>query len=555
MPPTKLSSKIFLELPPVLAHYIEGDRCQWLELNPSRGKLTLLDRVGVFVDAEHLAVERRHWLEILGVSRSRMLAYRVGFEQGRRDAHRHFGVFESNTRLALQAGQVFGQLEGRYTAEPIRFEFDLDARTLYGEILLRGNTEATTHRVGLDPLDYPVCWYTAGYFAGHISEIVGRRVITSETECIAKGDPCCRFVSKLDPEWGGEADWARLALKMTSIEAELTQRDERLAAARQELHRVQASLNDLNRRLRSDLMLESMVAASESMETPMKRARAAMTTPAPVLIVGERGTGRATLARALHAGGPRKNRPYVAIDCAGLTPALLNQELFGFAKDAVSGAVRPYAGALERANGGSIYIEEITKLGPETQGQLLRAMQDGTVTPLGAEAPVKVDVRIIAATQMDPRQAMASGVLREDIYYALAIAQIELPPLRERGDDILRLADAFLREAQARYQRADTAMAPEFKKALLDCAWPGNLRQLRNVIEHAVLMSSGAALAAEDLPDDILATRIAPAPQELSPEVIRAALRRTKGNRSHAAKLLNVGRTTLWRALKRMGLE
>ena len=555
MRPTKLSSKIFLELPPVLAHYIEGERSQWLELNPSRGRLALLERPGVFTDAEHLAVERRHCLEILGVARSRMLAYRIGFEQGRRDAQRHFASFDSNSRLAIQSAQVFGQLQGRYTAESVRFEFDLDARTLYGEVILRGNAEAVTHRVGAEPLEYTACWSTAGYFAGHISEVVGRRVITLETECIAKGDPVCRFVSKLEPEWGAEADWARLALKMTSIEAELNQRDERVATLRQEVHRLQATLNDLNRRLRSDLMLESLVAGAESMEAPMKRARTAMATPAPVLIVGERGTGRATLARALHAGGPRKNRPFVSVDCSGLTPPLLAQELFGFAKDAVPGAVRSYVGALERANGGSIYLEELTKLTPELQGQLLRVMQEGAVLPIGADAPVKVDVRVIAATQAEPRQSIAQESLREDLYYALAVASIELPPLRDRDDDILRLADVFIQEAQTRYQRPDATMGADFKKALLDCAWPGNLRQLRNVIEHAVLMGGGGELGTNDLPDDILATRAVPMTQDLTPEVVRAALRRAKGNRSHAAKLLNVGRTTLWRALKRMGLE
>jgi transcriptional regulator with PAS, ATPase and Fis domain len=233
----------------------------------------------------------------------------------------------------------------------------------------------------------------------------------------------------------------------------------------------------------------------------------------------------------------------------------LTQELFGFAKDAVPGAVRAYSGALERANGGSIYLEEVTKLSLETQGQLLRVMQDGVVTPLGADAPVKVDVRVIAAIQSDPRQAMAAGALREDLYYAVAVASIELPPLRDRADDILRLADVFLQEAQARYQRLDSVMSPKFKMALLDCAWPGNLRQLRNVIEHAVLMSGGGEMGPNDLSDDVLATRALPAPQELTPEVVRAALRRAQGNRSHAAKLLNVGRTTLWRALKRMGLE
>jgi transcriptional regulator with PAS, ATPase and Fis domain len=181
-------------------------------------------------------------------------------------------------------------------------------------------------------------------------------------------------------------------------------------------------------------------------------------------------------------------------------------------------------------------------------------VESGYVTPKGAEKPQKVDVRLIAALDEDPVEAKDEGRLREDFYYALTVGRLDVPPLRERQTDILRLAEDFLRDFQKRYERPQVTMSAAFKQMLLDCAWPGNVRQLRNVIEHAVIMSSGGTLEAKDLPEEVLATRWTKQPGELTPEVIRATLSRTNNNRSKAAQLLGVGRTTLWRSMKRYGI-
>ena len=203
-----------------------------------------------------------------------------------------------------------------------------------------------------------------------------------------------------------------------------------------------------------------------------------------------------------------------------------------------------------------MYLTELTNVPTEAQGMLLGAMRDGAVRPLGADKPVKADVRIIAATQgRDLLGGAPSAEVREDLYYALAVMTIEIPPLRERGTDILRLAETFLREFRERYDRPGVTMSTEFKQALTDCAWPGNVRQLRNAIEHALVMCPERQLHVASLPEEILVTRWTRSSQELTEEVIRAALKRTHGNRGHAAELLGIGRTTLWRAMKRMGIE
>ncbi len=554
MRPAKLSSKVFLELPPVLAHYVQAERNLWVEGNPKRGRFSLLGRSGNFVDIETMAVERRHLLNILGHDRARNIRYRVGFEQGRRDASRHYKSFGENSRLALQAALVFGQVQGRFVAEPLKFEFDLEQKTLFRELILKSSVEAVVHRMTLADAKECACWSTAGYLSGHVSEIVGRRVVTVETECMSKGDPHCRFISKFDHEWAEEGEWAREAMQMKTVEQELEERDAQTAEFQEEAQRVQVSFDDLNRRVRPDVTMDAIVADSEAMATVNQRTRQLMSSAASVMIVGESGTGKETLARSLHEGGARKEDPFITVDCVGLSGDLFTQELVGYEEGSLPGAPRNHVGAIVRANGGTLYLNELTEMTRESQGHLVTAINQRHVMPLGATAPISVDVRIIAATQYDPLEAIEEGLLRQDLYYALAIGRINLPPLRERETDIIRLAEMFLQEFAARHNRPSIFMGGDFKAVLLDCAWPGNLRQLRNVIEHAVIMAEDAELTPGDLPEEVLATRWGGRPKALTEEVIRAALSRCHNNRSQAADLLGVGRTTLWRAMKRLNV-
>ncbi len=555
MRPTKFSSSLFLELPPVLAHYVEAERHLWVEGNPRKGRLSVLNRPGSFTDAETEAVERRHLIATLGMERSRALLYRTGFEQGRRDALRHLENFGENARLSLQAALVFGQLQGMFIAETKRFDFDAERKTLIREVIIRSCSEATVQKMaGVVAKGDGVCWKTQGYLAGHVSEILGKRVLTIETHCSATGADHCMFVSKLDGEFGEEADWIRAALQGESVDAELKRRDALVASAQKAARRAQSALMGINRKVRNDLVLETVVAESEAMEPVAQRARQLMTSDAPVIICGEPGTGKETIARTIHNGSERKKGPFIEVDCVGMTDAMLEQELFGYEKNAFQGATLRHSGAFVRANGGTVYLNKVTELSHEMQGAVLRAIETGQVTPKGAAAAEHVDVRVIAALDEDPVDARDEGSLREDFFYALTVGRLDVPPLRERQTDILRLAEDFLRDFQKKYERQQVCMSAGFKQMLMDCAWPGNVRQLRNVIEHAVIMSSGGELEAKDLPEEVLATRWTKQPGDLTPEVIKATLSRTNNNRSKAAQLLGVGRTTLWRSMKRYGI-
>ena len=492
---------------------------------------------------------------MLGFERARMFCFRAGFEQGRREAARHYGVFDNNVRLALQAAPVFWQLQGRCSFEPVRFEFDLDENTLYREVLLRGNAEVSVQRMASDNRDNAICWATAGYLSGHVSELVGRKVLTVETECAVRGDLHCRFISRLDSEWGNEVDWERRALEMESIEEELVRRDELVANAQGAARRAQRALVQMQRRIHTDLMLEGLIADSDAMAAVVRRAQHFRQTDAPVLLLGESGTGRETIARAIHSGSARSAEPFTAVDCVGLSGDALTRELFGYDKSAFPGATLDYRGAVERTRTGTLYLDEITHLSAEAQGMLCRALQDGAFAPLGSDRRAPFSVRLIAATQFDPEERREAGAFREDLYYALTVTPCEVPPLRERETDVLRLADLFLNDLRDRHNRPGLTMTEAFRKALLECSWPGNVRQLRHVLEHAVLLTNDGQLDVVHLPEEILTARWKGTPRDLTKEVIQAALRKTRGNRSRAAEMLQVGRTTLWRAMRRFDID
>jgi len=551
----KLKSADFRRLPAGLAQYLERGTNVWLQSSPHSGHVSFMNRPGVFLDLESLAVQRRQLLAVLGHDRTRAVLYRIGFEQGRRDAARHVARFEENGELALHAGPLFGQLQGHYTAECVRFEFDRGARTLDREMLLARSAEAAAHRMVVDSPGECVCWTTAGYLSGHVSEILGLRVVTLERQCVAIGHEECSFVSRLDREYGGEADWVRDALEMVSIDREIAERDKLVASAQEAADRAQKALTDIKQKRPGPIELDNIVAEGEQMRPVLRRARQVAVSDLPVMLVGPPGSGRETLARAIHAASPRKAGPFEVLDCIGPSSESLTRQLFGFEKGAFAGATRLCVGSIARAHTGTLYLNEIAALGLEAQGLLLRAVQDGQVRPLGAAEPTKANARLIAATKRDPQAQVAAGTFREDLYYALGVATIEVPPLRERGNDVLRLCEGFLRELRSRYDKGRLEFTEEALRALMLCAWPGNVRQLRNVIEHAVVFGQGERIGLDDLPEDVLANRWKRPPEELSEEVIRAALRRSKGNRTRAADLLGVGRTTLWRSMKRLGLE
>ncbi|NGY05976.1 sigma-54-dependent transcriptional regulator [Solimonas terrae] len=291
-------------------------------------------------------------------------------------------------------------------------------------------------------------------------------------------------------------------------------------------------------------------------------------TQATVLITGETGTGKEVVARAIHRASTRRDALFVPINCAAIPADILESELFGHDKGAFTGALRDRVGKFELADGGTIFLDEITEMPAPLQAKLLRVLQEGTVERLGSNRTIELDLRVIAATNRQPAEAIRQQRLREDLYYRINVFAIDLPPLRERRDDIEPLLRHFIDELAGAAR--PVPITPAALAHLRDYDWPGNVRELRNLIERALVLSGGAALDARHFPIDAAASGAAAAAvaddalvdldldhavAEVESRYIREALRRCANNKTRAATLLNVSERTIWNKLKRYGID
>jgi DNA-binding NtrC family response regulator len=289
-----------------------------------------------------------------------------------------------------------------------------------------------------------------------------------------------------------------------------------------------------------------------------------------VLLQGESGTGKELIARAIHGNSPRRDKPFVPVNCGALPDTLLESEMFGYEKGAFTGAVGTKTGLFESANGGTLFLDEIGELGQALQVKLLRVMQDQEVRRVGGTNSIKVDVRMIAATNRDLEQLVKEGKFRDDLFYRLNVVRITLPSLKEREEDIPMLAHHFLHKCAGGATTAVRGFHPDTMECLQRYRWPGNVRELENAIERAVSLSHGPLLTPDDLPAQI---RQAPAPADHKPDMPDTAesvyltleevekrhlvrvLKETKGNKVKAAKILGIDRRTLYRMAERFGLD
>lgn len=288
-------------------------------------------------------------------------------------------------------------------------------------------------------------------------------------------------------------------------------------------------------------------------------------TEATVLIRGETGAGKELVAKAVHQESLRRAQPFLAVNCAALTPSLLESELFGHVRGAFTGAVKDHAGVFQRAGGGTLFLDEVAELPLELQAKLLRVLQERDFVPVGGDRAIKVDVRIVAATHRSLREQVKEGRFREDLMYRLRVVPIFLPPLRERKLDVNLLLWRLIDRHNARGQRHVLRVEPDAMRALLDHAWPGNVRELQNVVEYAFAVGRGEALKLEDLPPEFheaksphapspAATPLPPAAPQDEAARIREALAACGGKIDTAAQRLGMSRATFWRKRKQHGL-
>jgi two-component system response regulator AtoC len=335
------------------------------------------------------------------------------------------------------------------------------------------------------------------------------------------------------------------------------------AEERERLKEENLRLKDEINRIREKYSFEGIITKSADMLKVLDLVRIVAEHSTTVLITGESGTGKELIAKAIHAGGNRAQGPLVSINCGGIPETLLESEFFGYKKGAFTDAVRDKQGRFEEANGGTIFLDEIGELPLSLQVKLLRVLQNQEVTPLGGMGSRKIDVRIIAATSKDLKQEVEAGRFREDFFYRIHVMAIHLPPLRERRSDIPLLANHFIDLFNKKLGKNIEAVSSEALPHLIGYAWPGNIRELENIIERAMLLARGKWITPDELPPAVMLDQglgLAPKPEDtlsikkarrrLEKELIQKALKLTEGNRSQAAKILEISRPMLLTKIK-----
>jgi len=342
---------------------------------------------------------------------------------------------------------------------------------------------------------------------------------------------------------------------------------------------LKRELSYYRRRATRDIGLTGMVGASRAIRTVLERARqvAALEETPPVLLTGETGTGKGLLAHAIHAAGARATQPFIEVNCTALPATLMEAELFGYERGAFTDAKQSKPGLVEAAEGGFLFLDEIGDVDLAVQGKLLRAIEERAIRRVGSVRERRVDVRIMAATNRDLEREVGRERFRKDLYFRLAVIVLHVPPLRQRGEDVLLLAEHFLQLFNAKYGKAARDINPAARQLLLAYPWPGNVRELSHVIERAVLWSQGPTLDVEHLalaspvgavalpPESVAERDDAPQPDTLPPQgvdlaqwersIIERALTEARGNQTRAARRLGISRDTLRYRLKKFGLQ
>jgi len=455
------------------------DLMQRLHFSTRDGRIWLDDQRMLLVHAKALGSLRRGIIDALGVDAARGLLTRMGYDAGAADAQMARKVrAKTSLKDMFVVGPQMHCLEGVGLSEAVRLEFDVERGSHYGEFVWTHAVEDEEHVRHFAIGSEPSCWMQIGYASGYSTEFMGRPVLYREVECQSMGQPACRIVGRAVQEWGDEAaDDLRFLppgfSPDTAVPADVSAAVPAPSAQRSEPEHG-----------------DGLVGVSPSFNSVYHMVRRVAPTRATVLFLGESGVGKELFAQALHRASPRAGKAFVALNCAALPEQLVESELFGAERGAYTGAAQSRLGRFERADGGTLFLDEIGTLSPVAQGKLLRALQAGEIERLGDNQTRKIDVRVIAATNVELREEVEAGRFREDLFFRLNVFPIRVPPLRERSEDIPLLMNHFLVKFTRLHGRSLTGFTQRAIDAMLSYDWPGNIRELENVIERGVILGT-----------------------------------------------------------------
>ena len=448
---------------------------------PDSGQILLFDQRMLLMHGFSLAALRRELIERLGLERTRELFTRLGYQQGMEDARCLRDQEGGDLTRTLALGPRLREIEGFVRNQAVdRMQFNTESGEFWGDYYWQASWEAEAHLDHFGISGSPACWMMTGYACGFTTALMGRPILWRELECVATGHARCRVIGQpLE-----ECEDAEEHLRFLQIE-------DFVSAPRRYPRPAQARSRSSDAAPES--VLPDLVGASAAFNATAHLIKRVAPTDATVLFLGESGVGKERFSKTLHAIGPRASKPFVSINCAAIPHDLVEAELFGVERGAFTGATVSRPGRFERADGGTLFLDEISSLPMHAQGKLLRVLQEGEVERVGDTRVRKVDVRIVAAANRDLRAEVQAGRFREDLFFRLNVFPIEIPPLRERSEDIPLMVNVFVKRYAQRFGKRLAGITQRASEALRSYDWPGNVRELENIVERGVILADDGA--------------------------------------------------------------
>jgi len=478
-----------------------GDLAERLHFSPDNGRIWLDNRRMLLIDSYSMGSLRIELIEALGTKTARGLLTRMGYTCGTRDGQLAMKV-RGNSKDPMErflAGPQLHALEGIVVVEPVKMEIDVTKGKFYGEFIWRDSSEGEVHINNYGIGSEPVCWMQIGYASGYCSMFMGRPIMFREVQCSGLGHETCRIIGKPVSEWENpENDLVFFKpqpfvnKKVKDMEPIVTQKKSyplTPAARKPDEYTPDSDATPVEEEEAPSPYTE-MVGVSARFSAACHMLSRVAPTDATVLFLGETGVGKEMFARALHRISNRVDAPFVAVNCAAIPDNLIEAELFGVEKGAYTGAVTSRAGRFELAHNGTLFLDEAGTLSLSAQGKLLRVLQEREIERVGSTTTKRINVRVVAATNIDLHKEVKAGNFREDLFFRLNVFPIRIPPLRERRDDIPLLMDTFLKRFIINHKKEVTGFTAKAVEALLSYDWPGNIRELENVVERGIIMAS-----------------------------------------------------------------